>query len=99
MFTNVGFVGSRPIAQALAHHLVAAQIPVCFSNSRGPSSLTEIVAELGDPAEAVTVEQAVPADPRHHNGRRVVLRRRRHHCRQIDATRGPLSTLHVIEQD
>jgi len=73
MFTNVGFVGSRPIAQAMAHHLVAAQIPVCFSNSRGPSSLTEIVAELGDPAEAVTVEQAVPADTRHHNGRRVAF--------------------------
>ena len=36
MFNNVGFVGSRPIAQALAHHLVAAQISVRFSNSRGP---------------------------------------------------------------
>ena len=62
MFNNIGFIGSGPIAQALAHHLVTAQIPVRFSNSRGPSSLTELVAELGDPAEAVTVEQAATAD-------------------------------------
>jgi predicted dinucleotide-binding enzyme len=62
MFNNVGFIGSGPIAQALAYHLVVAQIPVRFSNSRGPSSLTELVAELGDAAEAVTVEQAATAD-------------------------------------
>jgi 8-hydroxy-5-deazaflavin:NADPH oxidoreductase len=62
MFDNVGFIGSGPIAQALAHHLVAAQIPVLISNSRGPDSLTELVAELGDAAHAVTVEQAAKAD-------------------------------------
>ena len=38
MFTNVGFVGSRPIAQALADHLVAAQIPVCFSKTEVPAA-------------------------------------------------------------
>jgi 8-hydroxy-5-deazaflavin:NADPH oxidoreductase len=62
VFNNVGFMGSGPIAQALAHHLVAAQIPVYLSNSRGPDSLTDLVAELGDPAQAVTVEQAAKAD-------------------------------------
>jgi 8-hydroxy-5-deazaflavin:NADPH oxidoreductase len=62
MFNNVGFIGSGPVAQALGHHLVAAQIPVRISNSRGPSSLTELVAELGDAAEAVPVEQAATAD-------------------------------------
>jgi predicted dinucleotide-binding enzyme len=62
MFNNVGFIGSGPVAQALGHHLVAAQIPVRISNSRGPSSLTELVAELGDAAEAVSVEQAATAD-------------------------------------
>ena len=41
MFNNVGFIGSGPLTQALAHHLVAAQIPVLISNSRGPHSLTE----------------------------------------------------------
>jgi 8-hydroxy-5-deazaflavin:NADPH oxidoreductase len=62
VFNNVGFMGSGPIAEALAHHLVAAQIPVYLSNSRGPDSLTDLVAELGDPAQAVTVEQAAKAD-------------------------------------
>lgn len=62
MFNNVGFIGSGPITQALAHHLVAAQIPVLISNSRGPDSLTELVAELGDAAHAATVEQAAKAD-------------------------------------
>jgi 8-hydroxy-5-deazaflavin:NADPH oxidoreductase len=62
MFNNVGFIGSGPITQALAHHLVAAQIPVYLSNSRGPDSLTDLVADLGDPAQAVTVQQAAGAD-------------------------------------
>ena len=62
MFSTVGFIGSGPIAQALAHHLVAAQIPVYLSNTRGPNSLTDLVADLGDPAQAVTVEQAASAD-------------------------------------
>ena len=62
MFNTVGFIGSGPIAQALAHHLVAAQIPVYLSNSRGPNSLTDLVTDLGDPAQAVTVEQAASAD-------------------------------------
>jgi len=62
MFNNVGFIGSGPIAEALAHHLVAAQIPVYLSNSRGPDSLIDLVADLGDPAQAATVEQAASAD-------------------------------------
>ena len=62
MFNNVGFIGSGPITQALAHHLVAAQVPVLISNSRGPDTLTELVAELGDAARAATVEQAAKAD-------------------------------------
>jgi 8-hydroxy-5-deazaflavin:NADPH oxidoreductase len=62
MFANVGFIGSGPLTQALAPHLVAAQIPVLISNSRGPDSLGELVAALGDRAQAVTVEQAAKAD-------------------------------------
>jgi 8-hydroxy-5-deazaflavin:NADPH oxidoreductase len=60
MFTNVGFIGSGPLAQSLAHHLVAARIPVLISNSRGPDSLTELVGELGDPAKADVVILALP---------------------------------------
>jgi 8-hydroxy-5-deazaflavin:NADPH oxidoreductase len=62
MFDNVGFIGSGQLTQALAPHLVAARVPVLISNSRGPDSLTELVGELGDAAQAVTVEQAVKAD-------------------------------------
>ena len=62
MFKNVGFIGSGPVTQALAHHLVAAQVPVLISNSRGPDSLTELVAQVGETAHAVTVEQAADAE-------------------------------------
>ena len=62
MFDNVGFIGSGQLTQALAPHLVAARVPVLVSNSRGPDSVTELVGELGDAAQAVTVEQAVKAD-------------------------------------
>jgi 8-hydroxy-5-deazaflavin:NADPH oxidoreductase len=62
VFNSVGFIGSGPLTQALAHHLVAAQVPVLISNSRGPDSLAELVAEFGDPAQAVTVDQAANAD-------------------------------------
>jgi predicted dinucleotide-binding enzyme len=62
VFANVGFIGSGPLTQALAPHLVAAQIPVLISNSRGPDSLGELVTSLGGSAQAVTVEQAAKAD-------------------------------------
>ena len=62
MFDNVGFIGSGQLTQALAPHLVAARVPALVSNSRGPDSVTELVGELGDAAQAVTVEQAVKAD-------------------------------------
>lgn len=62
MFDNVGFIGSGQLTQALAPHLVAARVPVLVSNSRGPDSVTELVGELGDAAQAVTVDQAVKAD-------------------------------------
>jgi predicted dinucleotide-binding enzyme len=62
MFTNVGFIGSGPLTQALAHHLVAAQIPILVSNTRGPESLTGLVLDLGEGAQAATVEQAAKAD-------------------------------------
>jgi 8-hydroxy-5-deazaflavin:NADPH oxidoreductase len=62
MFTTVGFIGSGPIAQALAGHLIEAHIPVYISNSRGPDSLTALIAELGDGAHAVTAAQAAQAD-------------------------------------
>jgi len=40
---------------------VAAGLNVIVSNSRGPETLTGIVAELGDQARAATVEEAAQA--------------------------------------
>jgi predicted dinucleotide-binding enzyme len=62
VFTSVGFIGSGPISRALAHHLVKAGIPAYLSNSRGPGSLADLIAELGDGAHAATVPEAAAAD-------------------------------------
>jgi 8-hydroxy-5-deazaflavin:NADPH oxidoreductase len=57
-----GTIGAGTIAQALARHLITAGYPVTLSNSRGPDTLTELVADLGPLAAAGTVAQAGEAD-------------------------------------
>jgi predicted dinucleotide-binding enzyme len=59
---NFGTIGAGTIAQALARHLVAAGHRVMLSNSRGPSTLDEVVSNLGPLASAGTVAQAAEAD-------------------------------------
>ncbi|WP_197382762.1 NADPH-dependent F420 reductase [Mycolicibacterium mengxianglii] len=59
---NFGTIGAGTIAQALARHLVTAGHRVVLSNSRGPSSLDEVVSNLGTLASAGTVAQAAEAD-------------------------------------
>lgn len=59
---NFGTIGAGTIAQALARHLVTAGHRVMLSNSRGPSTLGEVVADLGPLASAGTVAQAAKAD-------------------------------------
>lgn len=59
---NFGTIGAGTIAQALAHHLVTAGHRVMLSNSRGPSTLEGVVANLGPLASAGTVAQAAEAD-------------------------------------
>ncbi|MET0456987.1 MAG: NAD(P)-binding domain-containing protein [Mycobacterium sp.] len=59
---NFGTIGAGTIAQALARHLVTAGHRVVLSNSRGPSTLDEVVANLGPLASAGTVAQAARAD-------------------------------------
>jgi 8-hydroxy-5-deazaflavin:NADPH oxidoreductase len=54
---TVGFIGSGMIGSALARLAVAAGLDVVLSNSHGPQSLAELVAELGDRAQATS-----PAD-------------------------------------
>jgi predicted dinucleotide-binding enzyme len=58
---TLGIIGSGNIGAAVARLAVAAEIPVVLSNSRGPGSLVDLVAELGPLATAGTVEQAADA--------------------------------------
>lgn len=59
---DCGTVGAGTIAQAVARHLVAAGHRVVLSNSRGPSTLNEVVSTLGPLASAGTVAEAARAD-------------------------------------
>ncbi|MET9037385.1 NADPH-dependent F420 reductase [Streptomyces mirabilis] len=58
---TLGFIGSGSIGSNLARLAVAAGIDVVLSNSRGPQTLTQTVAELGERARAATPEEAARA--------------------------------------
>ena len=59
--TTVGIIGSGMIGGTVARLSVAAGHHVVVSNSRGPETLAELVAELGPLATAGTAEQAAEA--------------------------------------
>jgi predicted dinucleotide-binding enzyme len=60
---SVGTVGAGDVAQnTIARRAIAAGHHVILSNSRGPESLTGIVAQLGAGASAGTVAEAAAAD-------------------------------------
>jgi predicted dinucleotide-binding enzyme len=59
--TTIGIIGSGMIGGTVARLSVAAGHNVVVSNSRGPETLTELVAELGPLATAGTAEQAAEA--------------------------------------
>jgi predicted dinucleotide-binding enzyme len=59
--TTVGIIGSGMIGGTVARLSVAAGHQVVVSNSRGPETLEELVAELGPLARAATAEQAAEA--------------------------------------
>ncbi|MFE9064600.1 NADPH-dependent F420 reductase [Streptomyces violaceusniger] len=58
---TLGFIGSGNIGTKIARLAIAAGIDVVLSNSRGPQSLTETIAELGERARAATPEEAARA--------------------------------------
>jgi 8-hydroxy-5-deazaflavin:NADPH oxidoreductase len=58
---TLGIIGGGNIGAGIARLAVAADIPVVMANSRGPESLTDLVADLGPLATAGTVEQAAEA--------------------------------------
>ncbi|MDW5595552.1 NAD(P)-binding domain-containing protein [Conexibacter stalactiti] len=56
---RIGIVGVGNIGGALARHFVAAGHEVAVANSRGPETLVDLVAELGERAHAATVAEAL----------------------------------------
>jgi 8-hydroxy-5-deazaflavin:NADPH oxidoreductase len=58
---TIGTIGAGEVAQAFAGHLLKAGHEVLLSNSRGPSSLTQVVSMLGKGARAATMDEAAKA--------------------------------------
>jgi predicted dinucleotide-binding enzyme len=58
---TVGFIGSGNIGSTVARLAIAAGYQVVLSNSRGPETLTDRVAELGPQASAATSNEAAAA--------------------------------------
>ena len=56
--TTIGLIGSGNIGQAIAKQAIAHGYQVVLSNSRGPETLADLIAELGPQASAATAEQA-----------------------------------------
>ncbi len=56
--TTIGFIGSGHIGSQLARLAVSRGYDVVMSNSRGPETLGELVAELGPHARAATPAEA-----------------------------------------
>ncbi|MFI7587191.1 NADPH-dependent F420 reductase [Spongisporangium articulatum] len=59
--TTIGFIGSGKIGGTVAALAVAAGYDVVVSNSRGPETLTDLVAQLGPQARAGTSAEAAEA--------------------------------------
>ncbi|GHF40289.1 hypothetical protein FHX82_004808 [Amycolatopsis bartoniae] len=59
--TTLGLIGSGHIGSTVARLAVAAGYDVVLSNSRGPETLGELVAELGPKARAATAAEAAEA--------------------------------------
>ncbi|MCG7284452.1 NAD(P)-binding domain-containing protein [Cellulomonas sp. ACRRI] len=60
--STIGIIGSGNIGSAVARLATQAEFTTIIANSRGPASLTDLVADLGPRASAGTVEQAASAD-------------------------------------
>jgi 8-hydroxy-5-deazaflavin:NADPH oxidoreductase len=58
---RIGIIGAGRLGQAMARTVLRAGREVLIANSRGPDSLSSVVATLGDGASAGTVDQASAA--------------------------------------
>ena len=61
MTTTVGLIGAGHIGSQIARLAVSHGFHVVISNSRGPETLTALVAELGPNARAGTAADAAAA--------------------------------------
>jgi predicted dinucleotide-binding enzyme len=59
---KAGFIGAGNVANTFGRHLVIAGHTVVVSNSRGPETLAQFVADLGPGASAGTKQQAAECD-------------------------------------
>jgi 8-hydroxy-5-deazaflavin:NADPH oxidoreductase len=55
---RIGVIGTGHVGGTLARHFIAAEHDVAIANSRGPDTLREFAAELGENAHAATAEEA-----------------------------------------
>ncbi len=55
---TIGFIGSGNIGTALARAAISVGHQVVMSNSRGPQTLGDLIADLGPQASAASAEQA-----------------------------------------
>jgi predicted dinucleotide-binding enzyme len=59
---KVGFVGAGNVTRTFGRHLLSAGHTIVVSNSRGPETLADFVADLGPSAIAGTKQQAAECD-------------------------------------
>src|ERR1700733_7175564 len=59
---EVGFIGAGNVTRTIGRHLINAGHTVVASNSRGPETPSEFVAELGPSACAGTKQQSAECD-------------------------------------
>jgi predicted dinucleotide-binding enzyme len=59
---KVGFIGAGNVTRTFGRHLINAGHTIVVSNSRGPETLADFVADLGPGATAATKQQAAECD-------------------------------------
>jgi 8-hydroxy-5-deazaflavin:NADPH oxidoreductase len=59
---TIGIIGAGSIGAAFARRLARAEIPAILSNSRGPGSLADLVADIGGAVRAGTRNEAAAQD-------------------------------------
>lgn len=60
--TSIGIIGAGQIGGAIAQQLARVNIEATISNSQGPHSLRELVAQLGPSITAGTRKEAAAKD-------------------------------------